>query len=249
MFQGDLERLLNRIKDGEISIADAMDKLKHLPYEDLKYAKIDHHRHLSSGIMEVVYGEGKRAVEVVEIARRIYDKSNRVLITRADENIYKALDIKDAQYYPASRVIRAGDSPKQMGSVLVVCAGTADIPVAEEAQQTAQFLGSNASVLHDIGVAGLHRIIVNIDVLKQARVIVVAAGMEGALPSVIGGLIDKPIIAVPTSIGYGTALGGLTALFSMLNSCVPGIAVMNIDNGFGAGCLAHKINTLGLNTN
>ena len=167
-----------------------------------------------------------------------------MLITKAAKSIYDALKVKGAVFHPASGIISIGEEKKKTGNVLVLTAGTSDIHVAEEAAVTASFLGSNVNTLYDVGVAGLHRLMDNKKYIKDARVIIVIAGMEGALPSVVGGLTDKPIIAVPTSTGYGTSLGGLTALFAMLNSCVPGIAVMNIDNGFGAGCLAHKINTL-----
>jgi len=174
----------------------------------------------------------------------MYKKSKRFLITKATKEIYESLDMKDALFHPASGTISIGTDIGGRGSVLVVSAGTSDIPVAEEAAVTAAFLGSKTATEYDIGVAGIHRLLDKRTLLSSARVIVVVAGMEGALPSVVGGLTDRPVVAVPTSTGYGTSLGGLTALFAMLNSCVPGIAVMNIDNGFGAGCLAHKINTL-----
>ncbi|TAL26571.1 MAG: nickel pincer cofactor biosynthesis protein LarB, partial [Nitrospirae bacterium] len=171
-------------------------------------------------------------------------RSGGFLITKATKKIYAALKIKGAKFHPASGMISVGGEKKKNGNVLVFTAGTSDISVAEEAAVTASFLGSKVETVYDVGVAGLHRLLNNKKSLHSARVIIVVAGMEGALPSVVGGLTDKPIIAVPTSVGYGTSLGGLTALFAMLNSCVPGIAVMNIDNGFGAGCLAHKINML-----
>ena len=174
---------------------------------------------------------------------RCTKKAGSFLITKASKKIYNALRIKGAVFYPDSGIIAVGEEKKKTGNVLVLTAGTSDIPVAEEAAVTASFLGSKVVTVYDVGVAGLHRLMDNAAVMQEARVIVVVAGMEGALPSVVGGMTDRPIIAVPTSTGYGTSLGGLTALFAMLNSCVPGIAVMNIDNGFGAGCLAHKINT------
>ncbi|MBF0320484.1 MAG: nickel pincer cofactor biosynthesis protein LarB [Nitrospirae bacterium] len=236
--------LLVSLKNGQIDVDEALNKLKHLPYEDLEFAKIDHHRQLRGGIAEVIFGEGKTTADAVEIAGRIYKMSGRVLLTRASQEIYDMLGIEGARYYPKSRIIEAGQERVKQGRIVTVSAGTADIPVAEEASLTASFLGSNVESLYDVGVAGLHRLLSNMGVFEGANVVIVVAGMEGALPSVVGALIDKPVIAVPTSVGYGTSLGGLTPLFAMLNSCVPGIAAMNIDNGFGAGCLAHKINTL-----
>ena len=236
--------ILAAVKTGKISVSVAMEKLKHLPYEDLSFAKVDHHRHLRQGIPEVIYATGKTLSDIKAIAAAMYKKSRRFLITRATRDIYKALNLRKAVFYPAACVIAVGQELEgKKGRVLVLSAGTSDIPVAEEAAVTASFLGSDVETVYDIGIAGIHRALDSREKLSSARVIVVVAGMEGALPSVIGGLTDRPIIAVPTSTGYGTSLGGLTALFAMLNSCVPGIAVMNIDNGFGAGCLAHKINT------
>jgi NCAIR mutase (PurE)-related protein len=239
-----LKSVLNSVKSGRLSIEGALKKLRDLPYEDIHFAKVDHHRHLRQGIPEVLLAEGKKPKEVLAIARAIHKKSKRLFITRASKEIFDRLKIKGAKYHAPSRIISAGGARAKKGNVLVVSAGTSDIPVAEEAVQTASFLGSRVSTVNDVGVAGIHRLMDQRKALDEARVVVVVAGMEGALPSVVGGLTDKPIVAVPTSVGYGTSLGGLTALFAMLNSCVPGIAVMNIDNGFGAGCLAHKINTL-----
>ncbi len=238
-----LNQLLSDVKRNKISVHKAVESLRHLPYEDLSFAKIDHHRSLRQGIPEVVYAEGKDAGEVVDIARSIYRRGRRALITRASEEVYEKLKMKSAEYYPLSGTITLGSKKKGKGLVLVISAGTSDRKVAEEARVTATFLGSDTEDLNDVGVAGIHRLLHNRRYIDKARVIIVVAGMEGALPSVVGGLTDKPIIAVPTSVGYGASLGGLTALFAMLNSCVPGIGVMNIDNGFGAGCLAHKINT------
>jgi hypothetical protein len=244
-----LDDIFKAVQGGTLSPADAALRLKNLPYEDLHVAKVDHHRELRSGIMEVVYGEGKSLQDVVTIAKSVYKSSKKVLITRTNVEVFKALKIKGAIFHERSRVIEAGGNTlggEKKGNILVVSAGTSDMPVAEEAAVTAGFLGSRVEMLTDVGVAGLHRVLGNMKTLQGARVIIVVAGMEGALPSVIGGLTDKPLVAVPTSVGYGTSLGGLTALFAMLNSCVPGIAVVNIDNGFGAGCLAHKINMMGL---
>jgi len=239
-----IKNLLTSLKDGTVSVENALRKLKHLPYEDISFAKVDHHRHLRQGVPEVIFASGKTDEQVLIIARAMHKKSGAFLITKASKKIYRSLKIKGAVFYPDSGIIAVGEEKKKAGNVLVLTAGTSDIPAAEEAAVTASFLGSRIETVYDVGVAGLHRLMDSSDQIKKARVIVVAAGMEGALPSVVGGMTDKPIVAVPTSTGYGTSLGGLTALFAMLNSCVPGIAVMNVDNGFGAGCLAHKINTL-----
>ena len=239
-----IKRILASVQAGGTSIDLALEKLKHLPCEDLSFARVDHHRHLRQGIPEVVFASGKKTAEVVAIARALFKKNKQVLITKASEDIHKKLNIKNALFHPMSHAISAGGVKRGKGHVLILSAGTSDIPVAEEAAVTASFLGSRIETFYDVGVAGIHRLLVAQKSLNLAKVIVVVAGMEGALPSVVGGITDKPVIAVPTSVGYGTSLGGLTALFAMLNSCVPGIAVMNIDNGFGAGCLAHRINTL-----
>jgi NCAIR mutase (PurE)-related protein len=244
MDRSKIKKILKSVQSGRISVEDALDTLKHLPYEDLSFAKVDHHRHLRQGIPEVVFAEGKKETDVIAIARALYRKSGKILVTKASEKIYKRLGIRGALFSPFSRTISVNAGRKKIGQVLVLSAGTSDIPVADEAAVTASFLGSRVETVYDVGVAGIHRLLDAKESLASARVIVVVAGMEGALPSVVGGLSDKPIVAVPTSVGYGTSLGGMTALFAMLNSCVPGIAVMNIDNGFGAGCLAHRINSL-----
>ncbi|MBA4373875.1 MAG: 1-(5-phosphoribosyl)-5-amino-4-imidazole-carboxylate carboxylase [Thermodesulfovibrio sp.] len=244
MQTGKIKEILDDISTGRLTPDKALALLKHLPYEDLSYAKIDHHRHLRQGIPEVIYAAGKTDIQVVAIARAMHKKTGSFLITRAAKKIHTLLRIKEAVFHEAAGMISVGGSKEQRGNILVLTAGTSDMPVAEEAAVTAAFLGSKVETVHDVGVAGLHRLLDNKEAMGAARVIIVAAGMEGALPSVVGGLTDKPIVAVPTSVGYGTSFNGLTALFAMLNSCVPGIAVMNIDNGFGAGCLAHKINIL-----
>jgi NCAIR mutase (PurE)-related protein len=245
MDKSKIKKILESVKSGKLSVDTALNELKHLPYEDLSFAKVDHHRYIRQGIPEVIFAKGKKVEDVIAIAHSMYRKSKRLLITRASKEIYDSLKLRNAVFYPLSGTISAGEEKKKRGHILILSAGTSDIPVAEEAAVTASFLGSRIETVYDVGVAGLHRLIDVRESINVARVIIVVAGMEGALPSVVGGLVDKPIIAVPTSVGYGTSLGGLTALFAMLNSCVPGIAVMNIDNGFGAGCLAHKINTLG----
>lgn len=235
--------IIKAVKAGKLSVEAAFEGLRDLPYEELSFAKVDHHRHLRQGVPEVILAQGKGTDDIAAIAGSMAKKSKRFLITRATADIYKKLGLKNAVFYAASGVIMVGGEPKnKKGRILIASAGTSDIPVAEEAAVTALFLGSRVETIYDVGVAGLHRLLDKRDKLSSSRVVIAVAGMEGALPSVIGGLTDRPVIAVPTSIGYGTSLGGLTALFAMLNSCVPGIAVMNIDNGFGAGCLAHKIN-------
>lgn len=244
MDRSNIKKILESVKSGKSTVEKALDALKHLPYEDLSFAKVDHHRHIRQGIPEVIFARGKKIEDVIVIARSIFKKSKKLLITKASKEIYDRLEIKKAVFHPLSGAISSIREEKKKGHILIISAGTSDIPVAEEASVTASFLGSRVETIYDVGVAGIHRLMDAAKSLDSARVIVVVAGMEGALPSVVGGLIDKPIIAVPTSIGYGTSLNGLTALFAMLNSCVPGIAVMNIDNGFGAGCLAHKINSL-----
>ena len=250
MNESRIRRLLESLKAGAITVEDALEGLKHLPYEDLGFAKVDHHRVLRQGIPEVIFAKDKRAEDVIAIAESMIEKSRRVLITKSSEEVYNGLREVcmryrlRAKFHEHSGVITVGGAKRKKGRVVVLCAGTSDIAVAEEAAVTASFLGSRVESVYDVGVAGLHRLLDVERSFSGARVLVVVAGMEGALPSVIGGITAKPIIAVPTSAGYGSSLGGLTALFSMLNSCVPGIAVMNIDNGFGAGVLAHKINML-----
>jgi len=239
-----IRNILKSVQSGKISVQDGLDALKHLPYEDLSFAKVDHHRHLRQGIPEVVFAEGKKEGEVIAIARALHRKSGKLLITKGSKEIFNKLNIRGAAFSHLSKTIAVNGERKKKGRVLVLSAGTSDIPVADEAAVTASFLGSKVETVYDVGIAGIHRLMDAKESLVSAKVIVVVAGMEGALPSVVGGLSDKPIVAVPTSVGYGTSLGGMTALFAMLNSCVPGIAVMNIDNGFGAGCLAHKINSL-----
>jgi NCAIR mutase (PurE)-related protein len=217
-------------------------------YEDLGFAKVDHHRHRRKGFPEVIYCAGKTPQQVAGIAKKIWLHGHDVLATRADRQAFIAVRkaIKSAQYHETARIITATrkstrDSRHVTRDIAIVTAGTADLPVAEEAAVTAEFLGLKVERLFDVGVAGIHRLINNLDKLKKARVIIVVAGMEGALPSVLGGLVDKPLIAVPTSVGYGASFRGLSALLTMLNSCSPGIAVVNIDNGFGAAVMAYYI--------
>jgi NCAIR mutase (PurE)-related protein len=249
-----IKEILKSVQGGGLNINEAFMQLQHLPYEDLGIAKVDHHREMRHGIPEVIFAEGKTTGDVKSIAQSMLAKNGKLLITKATKKNFTDVQRlcsgkgKKAHYHERSGIIAAGGAKKKQGLIAVFCAGTSDIPVAEEAAVTADFLGTRTKTIYDVGVAGLHRIRESRDVLHDAAVLIVAAGMEGALPSVIGGMTDKTIIAVPTSVGYGTSLGGLTALFAMLNSCVPGIAVMNIDNGFGAGVLAHRINMLTIKT-
>ena len=250
MDKAKLTGLLNDLREGKIEVDDAFSRLRHLPYEDLGYAKVDHHRSLRRGFAEVILCSGKTTDQIVAIAKKILGDDATLLATRAQPEVYQAIKEEvspRAQYNPLARtvIVRTGESQVKRGNVLVVSAGTSDIPVAEEAYVTADVMGNRVEKLYDVGVAGIHRLLDRIDLLQEARCIIVVAGMEGALPSVIGGLVDKPIIAVPTSIGYGASFGGLAALLGMLNSCSGGVAVMNIDNGFGAGYMASLINIVG----
>lgn len=250
-----LKRLLQAVRRRTLKVAEALEALKTLPYEDLGFARIDHHRALRQGLPEVIYCEGKTTEQVVAIAQRVHQAGSDVLATRARPEIWEALRGLNGRgrYHATARLIVLPARPAHLrlrrkagrrGRILVIAAGTADLPVAEEARVTAETLGSRVEVLYDVGVAGLHRLLDQYAALRRARVLIVVAGMEAALPSVVGGLTDRPLIAVPTSVGYGTGLGGVAAITTMLNTCTPGVAVVNIDNGFGAGCLAHRINTL-----
>jgi NCAIR mutase (PurE)-related protein len=244
-----LKKLLSEVRSGKVDVKDAMTALRHLPFEDIEFAVVDHHRHLRQGAPEVIYCEGKTVPQVRAIAQKMIEKGSDVLATRAGKDVYKSLKALDkrADYNEAARTVVIEHKKKKPteGTVLVVTAGTTDIPVGEEAAVTARAMGSRVETMYDVGVSGIHRLFSRKDTLYSARVIVVVAGMDGALPSVVGGLVDKPVIAVPTSVGYGASFGGIAALLTMLNSCAPGIAVVNIDNGFGAGCMAHKINMMG----
>jgi NCAIR mutase (PurE)-related protein len=248
----DLKKLLADVRSSRVSVDVALDRLKNLPFEDVVYAHIDHHRHLRHGMPEVIYCEGKTLEQIRGIAKRMLSSGSDILGTRASDAAYKSLKKLDrrAVYHAASRSVVIEQRRKKLtkGVVLVVTAGTSDIPVAEEAAVTASLLGSTVETVYDVGVAGIHRLFSKKEALDSARVIVVVAGMDGALPSVVGGLVDKPVIAVPTSVGYGAGFQGIAPLLTMLNSCAAGVAVMNIDNGFGAGVLAHRINVLGEKT-
>jgi NCAIR mutase (PurE)-related protein len=241
-----LRDLLKQVQEQEVSIEDAMQRLRGFPYEDLGFARLDSHRALRRGFPEVVFCPGKTQEQIVEIVERIRKRDGRVLAARAEPEVAEAVRevVPDAVYHPAARMIVAGEPAPESGRglVLVVSAGTADIPVADEAAVTAATMGSPVERLFDVGVAGIHRLFDNREKLFEANVLVVVAGMEGALAGVVAGLVDRPVVAVPTSIGYGASFQGLSALLTMLNSCSPGVAVVNIDNGFGAGYLAHLIN-------
>lgn len=244
-----LKQLLQRVQQGQLTVEQAHERLRSLPYEDLGFASLDHHRSLRQGFPEVVLCEGKTKPQVVAIAKALIKKGGPFLATRAEPEVARAILRLDrrARYHAEARIVAIHPSKRPaIGHVLVVTAGTADVPVAEEACITAEVMGSRVERLYDVGVAGIHRLLGKKDRLFEAKVVVVTAGMDGVLPSVVGGLVDCPVIAVPTSRGYGSNFGGLAALLTMLNSCAAGVGVMNIDNGFGAGCLAHRINQLGV---
>ncbi len=244
-----LEDLLRKVKSGKTTLDEAMVELKSLPFEDLGFTRIDHHRSLRKGFPEVIWGQGKTSGQILSIMKQLKRKDQNILITRLEEKKAKTIQnvFPKSRYYPRSQVLTYLTHPiksEGKGTILVITAGTTDIPVAEEAAVTAQFMGNRAETLYDVGVAGIHRLLSERQRLEEARVLIVVAGMEGALPSVVGGLVDRPVIAVPTSVGYGTSFGGITALLAMLNSCASGVAVVNIDNGFGAGYLASQINRI-----
>jgi NCAIR mutase (PurE)-related protein len=247
-----LRDLLDRVHRQELSPADAegqlTDELRALPFEDLGFARVDHHRALRQGFPEVILGLGKTPAQIAGIAERIVARGQTLLVTRAERAAYDAVLalVPGAEYHEAARVItfKQKDIRRGDGVVLVAAAGTSDLPVAEEAAVTADVMGNPVDRLYDVGVAGLHRLLREHERLRRARVVIVTAGMEGALPSVVAGLVDVPVIAVPTSVGYGASFGGIAALLGMLNSCANGVSVVNIDNGFGAGCIASLINHL-----
>ena len=248
MDQDQLRSLFEQVRDGAVDIDAAIARMRHMPFEDLGFAKVDHHRALRHGIPEVIFAKGKTPDQVVTIAASLLQNSRNVLITRADRVCAAAVtaELPGAEYSVLSGAIRFwGDRTIHgKGRIAVVCAGTSDMPVAEEARITAELMGNEVDAIHDIGVAGIHRLMSNRERLTEARVIVVCAGMEGALPSVVGGMVSCPVIAVPTSVGYGASFHGLAALLGMLNSCASNVTVVNIDNGFGAGYVASLINRL-----
>lgn len=242
-----LQRILEAIATGEISPDAALDKLKHLSFEPVEdFAKIDHHRHLRTGFPEVIWGPGKTPAQIAQIMLAMEVRTPVVMATRIESAVAEELEaqVPGLRYYPVARICVLGQSqpqPQYAGTITVLTAGTADLPVAEEAALTAQLCGFDVQRLWDVGVAGIHRLLSHRDLLQEADVLIVVAGMEGALPSVVAGMVECPVIAVPTSVGYGTSFGGVAPLLTMLNSCATGIGVVNIDNGFGAAMLAGKI--------
>ncbi len=242
-----LEQLLEQVRAGELPVSEALERLRTLPFENLGFAMVDHHRELRQGFPEVIFAGGKSLEQIRAILMALRLRTDHVLVTRLDPDKAEALlaEFSEAVYHPESRAMtlsRKEIAHRGRGLIVVITAGTSDIPVAEEALVTARIMGNRVEALYDVGVAGLHRLLAHQELFRQATCFIVVAGMDGALPSVVGGLVDKPVIAVPTSVGYGASFGGLAALLTMLNSCATGVAVVNIDNGFGAGCLAALIN-------
>ena len=252
MSQHDILSILQSVRDRSLSPEEAMTRLKLEPFQDLGYAKVDHHRELRQGVPEVIFGAGKTPEQIIGITGAMLSRGQTtVLITRIGAETAALISAAhNMTYYANAKLGIIGSMPKPDGdgTVVVACGGTSDLPVAEEAALTAEALGNTVTRLYDVGVSGIHRLLSHMETIMTARCIVAVAGMEGALPSVIGGLADVPVIAVPTSVGYGASLGGIAALLSMLNSCASGVSVVNIDNGFGAGYLAHIINHLGSKT-
>ena len=249
MNEDGIRELLECIRKGEVTVDNALEKLKNLPFEDIGFACIDHHRGLRRGLSEVIFGEGKEADDIIAIMEKMVKQDENVLVTRLSpdkaQNVLKKYP--ESIYNQRAKVLTLSPKPRKSsgkGTILIISAGTSDIPVAEEAAITARFMGNEVETIYDIGVSGLHRVLAHNESLSKASVIVVVAGMEGALPSVVGGLVDKPVIAVPTSVGYGASFDGITALLCMLNSCASGVTVVNIDNGFGAGYAASVINRI-----
>jgi len=243
-----IRKLFDQVRRGALTPDEAVERLRHLPFEDLGFAKIDHHRALRAGMPEVIFGERKTPAQMAQIFARLAKHGDNILATRADERQFSAVKkkVRTAEYRELARAILLQRDRTQYGKgiIAVVSAGTSDIPVAEEAVVTAEVMGNKVEHFYDVGVAGIHRLLTHREALTKARVIIVCAGMEGALPSVVGGLVGVPVIAVPTSVGYGASFKGLTALLAMLNSCASNVSVVNIDNGFGAGYVASLINRL-----
>jgi len=243
-----IEALLKNVRAGDVEVAEAMDKLRNLPFEDLGFAKLDHHRALRTGMPEVIFAAGKTCDQIAEIFARMAQAGGNVLATRASREAFAAVQAAEprAVFNECARTITLEQvaAPAGKGTIAVVCAGTSDLPVAEEAAVTARIMGNTVELIADVGVAGIHRLFAQQHALKQARVLIVCAGMEGALPTVVGGMVHAPVLAVPTSVGYGASFGGLAALLGMLNTCSPNVSVVNIDNGFGAASMASLINHL-----
>lgn len=248
MDRDQLKNLLEQVRAGAVEIDTALERLRHMPFENIGYANIDHHRAIRVGMPEVIFGKGKTAEEIAGIAGRLLERSANLLATRVTPEAHEAVRTRfpDAEYFPRSGALRVwrDRTPRGKGLLAVICAGTTDLPVAEEAAVTAEIMGNDVRQVVDVGVAGIHRLFGNMDVIREARVCVVCAGMEGALPSAVGGLVACPVIAVPTSVGYGASFNGLAALLGMLNSCASNVSVVNIDNGFGGGYVASLINRL-----
>jgi pyridinium-3,5-biscarboxylic acid mononucleotide synthase len=248
MDHDQLRALLDQVRAGAVEVDAAIERLRHMPFEDLGFAKVDHHRALRHGMPEVVFGQGKTADQVSVIAASLLAQTQNLLVTRIGAEVAARLkrEHAGAEYFPVSGALRVwrDRTPRGKGKIAVVCAGTGDLPVAEEAQVTAEVMGNQVDAIHDVGVAGIHRLMQSRERLTEARVIIVCAGMEGALPSVVGGMVAAPVIAVPTSVGYGASFHGLAALLGMLNSCASNVTVVNIDNGFGAGYAASLMNRL-----
>jgi NCAIR mutase (PurE)-related protein len=243
-----IESLLKEVRDGRTGVSEALERLRQLPFEDLGFAKLDHHRALRTGMPEVIFAEGKTEKQVATIFARMAQAGGNVLATRASRAAFDAVASVEprAELHERARAITLMQSepPAGKGMMAVVCAGTSDLPVAEEAAVTARLMGNTVELIADVGVAGIHRLLAQKNTLTGARVLIVCAGMEGALPTVVGGLVNAPVVAVPTSVGYGASLGGVAALLGMLNTCAPNVCVVNIDNGFGAACIASLINHL-----
>ena len=246
MNEKDIKLLLENIRTKKLTVDQGLRKLRHLPFEDIGFARIDHHRVLRQGFPEVLFGQGKTPKQILNIVKRMLPLKHNILITRTEESVYRKIKNLDkrVKFYQDSRtiVLLRDQIIRGNGTILIISAGTSDIPIAEEAMVTAQAMGNQVETLFDVGVAGIHRLLSAQDQLQAAKVIIVIAGMEGALPSVVGGLVSVPVIAVPTSIGYGASFGGIAALLGMLNSCASNVTVVNIDNGYGAGFVASLIN-------
>jgi hypothetical protein len=248
MDRAQIESLLNDVREGRTVVSDALDRLRDLPFEDLGFAKVDHHRALRTGMPEVIFSSGKTPAQVASIFARMAHAGGNVLATRASDEAFAAVRAAEprAEYHATARAITLLQAPATpgKGAIAVVCAGTSDLPVAEEAVITARLMGNTVELIADVGVAGIHRLLAQKSALQAARVVIVCAGMEGALPTVVGGLVNAPVLAVPTSVGYGASFGGVAALLGMLNTCSPNVSVVNIDNGFGAASIASIINHL-----
>jgi NCAIR mutase (PurE)-related protein len=248
MDRARLETLLNEVREGRTEVPDALERLRDLPFEDIGFAKLDHHRALRTGMPEVIFASGKTVAQVAAIFDRMAKAGGNVLATRVCLEMYEAVRAvqPSATYHETARAITLAQTPAApgKGTIAVVCAGTSDLPVAQEAAVTARLMGNAVELIADVGVAGIHRLLAQKQSLQSARVLIVCAGMEGALPTVVAGLVNAPVLAVPTSVGYGASFGGVAALLGMLNTCSPNVSVVNIDNGFGAACIASLINRL-----